>query len=202
MFTGLVEAVGRVHARSQEGDVLQLTFESDAIASELSVGDSVAVSGVCLTATAVEPPGFRVDVAPETVGRTTLGAIAAGDSVNLELPLKADARLGGHFVQGHVDEVGHVVFAGARDGNYVVRVEHEAQASRFVVEKGSIAIDGVSLTVTRCGPSWLEVMLIPHTLAVTTLGRLAPGTGVNLEYDILAKYMVKIAEPYLGSGDN
>ena len=202
MFTGLVAAVGTIErsepAEATEQAQVELTIESQEIASSLKRGDSVAVSGVCLTATYVDPPRFRVDVARETLRRTTLGQLASGDAINLELPLRADARLGGHFVQGHVDAVARVTHAGPRDGDYVLSIGHANEAVPLVVEKGSIAIDGVSLTVTGCGPSWLEVMLIPHTLDVTTLGRLAPGDGVNLEYDILAKYMVRLAEPYLG----
>ena len=209
MFTGLVEAMGTIESiertelnepdePNDKVELVELTIESQEIAPLLNLGDSVAVSGVCLTATRIEPPRFRVDVARETLRRTTLGQLALGDAVNLELPLCFDARLGGHFVQGHVDAPGRVTHAGPRDGDYVLSIEHAEEADPLVVEKGSIAIDGVSLTVTGCGPSWLEVMLIPHTLDVTTLGRLTPGDGVNLEYDILAKYMVRLAEPYLG----
>jgi len=204
MFTGLVETMGTIGERTEpgtkkaKGDLVELTIESQEIAPALTLGDSVAVSGVCLTATHIDPPRFRVDVAQETLRRTTLGQRASGDVINLELPLRADARLGGHFVQGHVDCVARVTHAGPRDGDYVLSFAHADEAGPLVVEKGSIAIDGVSLTVTGCGPSWLEVMLIPYTLDVTTLGRLSPGDDVNLEYDILAKYMVRLAEPYLG----
>jgi len=203
VFTGLVEAIGIIGEVSGKSDseIVELTVESHEIAPSLKLGDSVAVSGVCLTATHVEPPRFRLDVAPETLRRTTLGRLAEGDAVNLELPLRADARLGGHFVQGHVDAAARVRGAGLRDGgdgDYVLTIGHAREARPLVVEKGSITIDGVSLTVTGCGPEWLEVMLIPHTLDVTTLGRLTPGDDVNLEYDILAKYMVQLAEPYLG----
>lgn len=200
MFTGLVEAMGAIAevVGKRDSELVELTIESGEIAPALKLGDSVAVSGVCLTATHIGPPRFRVDVAPETLRRTTLGQLAEGDAVNLELPLRADARLGGHFVQGHVDAAARVQYAGLRDGDYVLTIGHAREASSLVVEKGSITIDGVSLTVTGCGPEWLEVMLIPHTLDVTTLGRLIPGDDVNLEYDILAKYMVQLAEPYLG----
>ena len=211
MFTGLVAVMGTIErsepaeaTEQAQAELVELTIESQEIASSLKLGDSVAVSGVCLTATCVDPPRFRVDVARETLRRTTLGQLAAGDAdgdvevINLELPLRADARLGGHFVQGHVDAVARVRHAGPRDGDYVLSIGHANEATPLVVEKGSIAIDGVSLTVTGCGPSWLEVMLIPYTLDVTTLGRLSPGDDVNLEYDILAKYMVRLAEPYLG----
>jgi riboflavin synthase len=196
MFTGLVQAVGKLTASRRQGDVLELELECAAIASELSIGASVAVSGVCLTAKECRETSFLVDLAPETVGRTRLSRLGAGDEVNLELPLKPSDRLGGHFVQGHVDELGRVAEAGKRDGDHVLRVEHTAEGGRFVVEKGSIAIDGVSLTVTRCGSGWLEVMLIPHTLAVTTLGRSRAGDFVHLEYDILAKYVARLAETY------
>jgi riboflavin synthase len=132
----------------------------------------------------------------ETERRTRLGQLEPGEPLNLELPLRPSDRLGGHIVQGHVDELGRVATSGSREGNHVLRVDHSREAGRFVVEKGSIAIDGVSLTVIGSGRGWLEVMLIPHTLAVTTLGRLAPGDGVHLEYDILAKYVARLVEPY------
>jgi len=196
MFTGLVQAVGRLESSRLRGDVLELVIDSALASPQLELGASVSVSGVCLTATEIGASRFRVEVAKETESRTRLGRLAAGEPLNLELPLRAMDRLGGHIVQGHVDELGRVAASGARGGNHVLRVEHSPEASRFVVEKGSIAIDGVSLTVMACGRGWLEVMLIPHTLAVTTLGRLAPGDGVHLEYDILAKYVARLAEPY------
>lgn len=200
MFTGLVHAVGSVASLRRQGDVLELVIESEPISSELEIGSSVSVSGVCLTVTEIAATYFRVDVANETERRTRLGRVAPGELVNLELPLRPADRLGGHFVQGHVDELGRVAASGPREENHVLRIEHSREASRFVVEKGSIAIDGVSLTLMASGPGWLEVMLIPHTLAVTTLGRLSPGDGVHLEYDILAKYVARLAEPYRPDG--
>jgi riboflavin synthase len=204
MFTGLVQAVGTVAAIRDKGDLRELVIDCHDLAPELERGASVSVSGVCLTATELDGSSFQVDVATETMNRTRLGAIAPGEMVNLELPLRASDRLGGHFVQGHVDELGRVTEAGPRGGDYVVRVEHSGGASVLVVEKGSIAVDGVSLTVTRRGRGWFEVMLIPHTLSVTTLGRLRAGDGVHLEYDILAKYMVQMAAAYREStgGEN
>jgi riboflavin synthase len=199
MFTGLVQAMGRIAARREEGRVLELELESAEIAPELTVGASVAVSGVCLTAVDISGERFRVELAEETLARTRLGRIAIGGGVNLELPLRPSDPLGGHFVQGHVDEVGRLAEAGLRGENWVLRVEHRAESSLLVVEKGSIAIDGVSLTVTACGPGWLEVMLIPHTLEVTTLGSASAGDEVHLEYDILAKYVARLAAPYLGT---
>jgi riboflavin synthase len=202
MFTGLIQALGRLGASRLRGDVLELVIESELIAAELELGASVSVSGVCLTATSIAASSFCVDVAKETERRTRLGRLRPGDALNLELALRPTDRLGGHIVQGHVDELGRVLASGPREGNHVLSVEHSREASRFVVEKGSIAIDGVSLTVMGSGPGWLEVMLIPHTLAVTTLGRLSPGDGVHLEYDILAKYVARLAEPYRPERDD
>jgi riboflavin synthase len=196
VFTGLVEAVGTVSSTRSAGDVTVLVIDCPQIASELSIGDSVAVAGVCLTAVSIEGNRFAVEMTRETIGRTTFSSVSRESTVNLELPLRAQDRLGGHFVQGHVDEVGRVVHAGELESNYVIRVEHSTRSSLLVVEKGSIAIDGVSLTVTRCERNWFEVMLIPHTLEVTTLSRLRPGDSVHLEYDILAKYMARFAEAY------
>jgi riboflavin synthase len=196
MFTGLVQAIGRVESSRRRAELLDLVLESETIARELELGGSVAVAGVCLTAVELSAGSFRVEVANETVRRTRLGSVSPGEPLNLELPLRPSDRLGGHIVQGHVDELGRVAAFGPRDGNQLLRVEHSIQASRFVVEKGSIAIEGVSLTVTAAGSGWLEVMLIPHTLAVTTLSRLSSGDRVHLEYDILAKYVARLAEPY------
>jgi len=196
MFTGLVERVGRVCAQSTKESLLELGIEGADLSRSLRIGDSVAVSGVCLTATRIEDERFFVDVAAETQSRTTLGSASAGTSVNLELPLRPTDRLGGHFVQGHVDAVGEVLHAGQHDGNYVLRVGHDPRSAALVVEKGSITLDGVSLTVTASRPSFFEVMLIPHTLEVTTLGGLAVGGLVNVEYDILAKYVARLSEPY------
>ncbi len=196
MFTGLVQAIGQLKSSQRRRDVLDLVIESQPIASELAVGASVAVSGVCLTATSIGSGSFHVEVARETERRTSLGSLHPGALLNLELPVRAMDRLGGHIVQGHVDELGRVMESGPREGNHVLKVAHSREASRFVVEKGSIAIDGVSLTVMASGEGWLEVMLIPHTLAATTLGRLAPGDGVHLEYDILAKYVARLADAY------
>jgi riboflavin synthase len=196
MFTGLIQAVGLLESARRRGEMLELVIASGAIAAELDLGASVCVSGVCLTATEISSKSFRVDVARETERRTRLPRLAPGAPLNLELPLRPTDRLGGHIVQGHVDELGRVMAFGPREGNQVLRVDHSLEASAFVVEKGSIAIDGVSLTVMASGRGWLEVMLIPHTLAVTTLARLAPGDGVHLEYDILAKYVARLVAPY------
>jgi riboflavin synthase len=186
MFTGLVQRTGTV---SMAGGRLCVEAELE----ELKEGDSVAINGVCLTATAVRPGGFDADVMPETLRRTALGSLAEGDHVNLELPLRASDRLGGHIVQGHVDATGTVESAVDDGFAKLVRLSAPEGVLRYVVEKGSIAIDGVSLTVTEVDDDGFTVALIPETLERTTLGSAAPGRTVNLEVDLLAKYVEKLA---------
>ena len=191
MFTGLVADLGHVARVDRTADGVRLTVESP-LASELGEGDSVAVNGVCLTAVGIRGDRFGADVMHETLRRSSLGDVDEGGRVNLELPLRADGRLGGHLVQGHVDGVGAVV--DVRDEGFarVVTVEAPAELLRYVVEKGSIAIDGVSLTVAEVGDATFAVSLIPETLERTNLGAATPGTPVNLEVDILAKYVEKM----------
>jgi riboflavin synthase len=191
VFTGLVEDQGTVAAVHATGDGVRLVVESP-LARELGEGDSVAVNGVCLTAVGPCGDRFGADVMHETLRRSSLGDVRPGGRVNLELPLRAGARLGGHVVQGHVDGVGAV--AEVRDDGFarVVTVEAAPDLLRYVVEKGSIAVDGVSLTVIAAGDGSFSVSLIPETLERTTLGAAAPGTPVNLEVDILAKYVEKL----------
>jgi riboflavin synthase len=194
MFTGLVADLGTVAAVDTTGDGVRLTVESR-LAQELGEGDSVAVNGVCLTAVGICGDRFGADVMHETLRRSSLGDVGAGSAVNLELPLRAADRLGGHVVQGHVDGVG-VVTAVREDGfARVVTVEAGADLLRYVVEKGSIAVDGVSLTVAAVRGTELDVSLIPETLERTNLGATAPGTPVNLEVDVLAKYVEKLVAP-------
>jgi riboflavin synthase len=187
MFTGLVQQLGTL--TSLEGGRLAVTAT---LAGELSVGDSVAVNGACLTATSVIPGAFTADVMEETLRRTALGALRPGDPVNLELPLRAADRLGGHFVQGHVDGVGTVAAVHDEGFSRLVEIEAEAGLMRYVVEKGSIAVDGVSLTVASLAEGTFGVSLIPETLERTTLGRASPGDSVNLEVDVLAKYVERL----------
>jgi riboflavin synthase len=192
VFTGLVEATGTVRAVEPDGDGARIEVAT-ALADRLGAGDSVAVNGVCLTAVDADGEGFRADVMAETLRRSSLGPLAAGDPVNLELPLRAGAPLGGHVVQGHVDGTGTI--AAAREDGFarVVRIEpDDPDLLRYVVEKGSIAVDGVSLTVAAVDESGFEVSLIPETLGRTTLGEAAPGRVVNLEVDVLAKYVEKL----------
>jgi riboflavin synthase len=191
VFTGLVEDQGSVAAVHVTDDGVRLVLESP-LGRELEEGDSVAVNGVCLTAVGPCGDRFGADVMHETLRRSSLGEVREGGRVNLELPLRAGGRLGGHVVQGHVDGVGAV--AEAHDDGFarVLTVEAAPELLRYVVEKGSIAVDGVSLTVASVGDGSFSVSLIPETLERTTLGAARPGTPVNLEVDILAKYVEKL----------
>ena len=191
MFTGLVADLGTVSGVEATGDGVRVRVAS-ALAGELGEGDSVAVNGVCLTATAIAGGEFTADVMHETLRRSSLAGVAEGTRVNLELPLRAQDRLGGHVVQGHVDGVG-TISATEQDGfARVVTIEAPAGLLRYVVEKGSIAVDGVSLTVASVTEDTFAVSLIPETLERTNLGAAAPGTPVNLEVDVLAKYVEKL----------
>jgi riboflavin synthase len=184
MFTGLVETTGTVDSPGE-----RLAVRA---ALELAPGDSVAVNGVCLTAAAVADGRFEADVMPETLRRSSLGSLAEGDRVNLELPLRASDRLGGHVVQGHVDGLGTVESVSEEGFARVVRIAAPPELLRYVVEKGSIAVDGVSLTVADLDEYGFGVSLIPETLERTNLGEAAPGRAVNLEVDVLAKYVEKL----------
>jgi riboflavin synthase len=200
VFTGLVADLGTIAEVQSTTDGVRLAIESP-LAGELSEGDSVAVNGVCLTAVGLCGDRFGADVMHETLRRSSLGEVTAGARVNLELPLQANGRLGGHMVQGHVDGVGAI--SETRDDGFarVVTIAADPELLRYVVEKGSIAVDGVSLTVARVGEDSFDVSLIPETLQRTNLGAARPGTPVNLEVDILAKYVEKLvrrdAEPPL-----
>ena len=191
MFTGLVQDRGRVEAVSRTEGGVRLTVSS-ALTAELSEGDSIAVDGVCLTATGVRDRTFRAEMMNETLQRTALERAVAGSAVNLELPVRASDRLGGHIVQGHVDGVGTV--ANVTEDGFARRLEIEAPPAllRYVIEKGSIAVDGVSLTVTGTANGSFTVSLIPETLERTTLGAAQRGTKVNLEVDVLAKYVERL----------
>ena len=191
MFTGLVADLGTVAALEATGDGVRLRVAST-LAGELSEGDSVAVNGVCLTATQVTDGHFTADVMHETLRRSSLAEVADGTRVNLELPLRAADRLGGHVVQGHVDGVGAIRDAVEDGFARVVTIGAPPDLLRYVVEKGSIAVDGVSLTVASVTADTFSVSLIPETLERTNLGEAAIGTPVNLEVDVLAKYVEKL----------
>jgi riboflavin synthase len=191
MFTGLVQDRGRVRRVEREPAGSRLEVET-ALSAELSEGDSIAVNGVCLTAVSVDGGAFRADVMAETLRRSSLGPLDEGDAVNLELPLRAADRLGGHFVQGHVDGTGSVESVEVEGFANLVRIACGPELLRYVVEKGSIAIDGVSLTVAGLDGEGFTVSLIPETIERTTLGGAVPGRVVNLEVDVLAKYVEKL----------
>jgi riboflavin synthase len=192
MFTGLVADLGKVSAVDATADGVTLAVRTR-LAGEITEGDSVAVNGVCLTATAIAGEEFRAEVMHETLRRSSLAEVATGSDVNLELALRASDRLGGHIVQGHVDGLG-AIRSVAEDGfARVVTIAAPADLLRYVVKKGSIAVNGVSLTVVDVGGDAFSVSLIPETLERTTLGAAVPGTPVNLEVDVVAKYVEKLA---------
>jgi riboflavin synthase len=189
VFTGLVADLGTVLSVDASDAGVRLTVRTGL---ELGEGNSVAVNGVCLTATSLPDGAFTADVMHETLRRSSLGALEEGSKVNLELPLRADDRLGGHFVQGHVDGLGTVWDVREEGFSHVVSIGAPPEIMRYVIEKGSIAVDGVSLTVSGLGEDWLQVSLIPETLERTTLGETTTGTTVNLEVDVLAKYIERL----------
>jgi riboflavin synthase len=200
MFTGIIRERGRVTDVEGDAETRHLRIDAPGTASELSVGDSVSVNGCCLTATEVSDGHFAVTAVPETIGRTTLGALSAGDEVNLETATKAGEPLGGHYVQGHVDGVGRVESVEPEEEGARMRISAPAQLMRYCVEKGSVAVGGVSLTIAALSDGAFEVALVPHTLEQTTLGRARPGDAFNIEVDILAKYVEKLVHPGTISG--
>ncbi|QYN26295.1 riboflavin synthase [Amycolatopsis sp. DSM 110486] len=196
MFTGIVEEIGEVTAVEQDTNMARLTVRGPLVTSDANHGDSIAVSGVCLTVVAVSEGGFTVDVVNETLARSSLAKVAVGDAVNLERATPAGGRLGGHIMQGHVDGTG--VFL-SRDDTGVTTFALPTGLGKYVVEKGSIAVDGVSLTVASITDEQFSVALIPTTLEATTLGRREAGDLVNLEVDVVAKYVEKLAIPHLAA---
>ncbi len=193
MFTGIVEEVGRIAAVAPRGTGSRLRIEASRITGDLREGDSVAVSGVCLTAVEIAPRGFSADVSRETLERSTLGEARPGAVVNLERALAASDRLGGHIVQGHVDGTGVIAsFEERGGGDWWLEVDAPPEMARYLVYKGSIAVDGISLTVARAEGARFAVAVIPHTWANTTLRAARPGMRVNLEADILAKYVERL----------
>jgi riboflavin synthase len=192
MFTGIVEELGEVIALEPGEDSARLTVRGPLVVSDAAHGASIAVNGVCLTVTDLKDDAFTADVMKETLGRSNLAALIPGARVNLERPVRLADRLGGHLVQGHVDGTGHIVSREPGDRWDVVTVGLPAPLARYVVDKGSITIDGVSLTVVEAREDAFTVALIPATLELTTLGRRRPGDQVNLEVDVLAKYVERL----------
>jgi riboflavin synthase len=199
MFTGIVEEVGKVTKITQHGENRRITVEAKNTPRELGTGQSVSVSGVCLTALDIQPNSFCADLAPETWTRTSFSRIHEGALVNLELPMKADGRFGGHIVQGHVDGVGKLIAferildsEGRDSENWWLHIEIPSDVEKYTVFKGSISIEGISLTVAKLEKNRCTIAIIPHTVELTNLGSLKPGDPVNLEADVIAKYVEKM----------
>jgi riboflavin synthase len=192
MFTGLVETMGEVRALAPEGGGARLTLTASLDANAVQIGDSIAVNGACLTVVAGPEDQLSFQLAPETLRRTNLGKLRAGDRVNLERALRVGDRLGGHWVQGHIDGLGALTRRVADADWELFEFTAPSELLRYMVPKGSIAVDGVSLTLVKVNAGGFSVALIPHTLELTTLGRLRPGSTVNLEVDLLAKYVEKL----------
>ncbi len=192
MFTGLVEGIGKVKELSRFGEDLSLTISPLFDMSDLRIGDSVSVDGVCLTVTRVDPGAFRLDVSSETLSRSTLAAVTVGSEVNLERALRLTDRLGGHLVLGHVDGVGRILKKGQKQRSWVLRFGVDAGLLRYVIEKGSVAVDGISLTVNRCDDHSFEVNVIPQTGKETGILKKKVGDPVNVETDLIGKYVEKL----------
>jgi riboflavin synthase len=192
MFTGIIRERGRVAAVEHGSDSIRLRLEAPRTAAHTAIGDSVAVNGVCLTAVTVEDGALAFDAVPETLRRSSLGSLQPGDEVNVEPALRVGDPLGGHYVQGHVDGMGRVRSTTAAGEDVIVRIDAGAELLRYLVEKGSVTIEGVALTVTEVDDEGFAVALVPHTLAETTLASLAADDPVNLEVDVLAKYVERL----------
>ncbi|WP_022925172.1 riboflavin synthase [Serinicoccus marinus] len=197
MFTGIVEELGSLVSRTDGADASVVVIRGPLVTADATHGASIAVNGVCLTVTRRTEDGFVADVMAETLAVTTLGGLAVGDPVNLERSLPVGGRLGGHVVQGHVDGTTTVVSRTPGERWEVVRLALPPRLARYVAHKGSVALDGVSLTVSAVGPDWFEVSLIPTTLGLTTLGRRGAGEALNVEVDVLAKYAERLLDPEL-----
>ena len=194
MFTGIIEELGRVKAIEQQADAVRLTIEGPLAVSDVKRGDSIAVSGACLTAVEFDESTFTADVMKETLDRTSLSELKVGDAVNLERAMTAATRFGGHVVQGHVDGVGKIISREPSENWEWLRVSIPAELMKYIVLKGSITIDGVSLTVNEVGDDFIGLSLIPETLALTTLGSKPVGAKVNVEADVMAKHIERLLE--------
>ena len=202
MFTGIIEELGRVAAIENLGDSVRLTIAGPLVVSDVHRGDSISVNGTCLTAVEFDHDGFTADVMQETLDRTSLSGLKVGDPVNLERAMTAATRFGGHVVQGHVDGVGKIISREPSENWEWVRVSVPTELMKYVVLKGSITIDGVSLTINEVGDDFVGLSLIPETLRLTTLGSKQPGDTVNLEADVMAKHIERLLEARLSAGSN
>jgi len=202
MFTGIIEEVGEVAVIEEAGNFRTIHVNGDAIFDDLRAGSSIAVNGVCLTARSIARHTFSAEMSRETLDRTSLGSLKPGTVVNLERPMRADSRFGGHIVQGHVDGVGHIRRFDRQGDAWNLEIEYTQSAVRYLVEKGSIAVDGISLTVASLpGPGVFSVAIIPHTFENTNLKAAGPRDPVNLEFDVLAKYIENLLRPYAVRND-
>ncbi len=192
MFTGIVEELGQVAKLETLADAVRISITGPLVVSDAKIGDSISVNGVCLTVTEKTADSFSADVMQETLNRSTLGQLVPGSKVNLERPVTLATRLGGHLVQGHVDGMGKIISREKSDNWDVVTIEPNPELLKYIVEKGSITVDGTSLTVASVNNKVFAVSLIPETLAKTTLGLVIPGDQVNLEVDVMAKYVEKL----------
>ncbi|HCG91407.1 MAG TPA: riboflavin synthase [Dehalococcoidia bacterium] len=186
MFTGIIEEVGTVHQLEDNELVIQCSLVLD----DAHVGDSISTNGICLTITKFTKEGFSVDVSPETLERTNVHALKNGDKINLERAMSVSSRFGGHYVQGHIDTTGNVTSITAQDDSFFITIDYPSSYNKFIVEKGYVAVNGISLTVTKCTPTSFTICVIPYSFTHTNLDSLTIGTTVNLEVDILAKYVM------------
>lgn len=200
MFTGIIQALGTVKSLARKGDDALLEIETGITASETKLGDSIAVNGACLTVTKLGGKGFTADVSAETLSRTTVGELKRGDRVNLEKSLRVSDLLGGHLVLGHVDGVGRLIERTAKSNSIIFGIEIDSGLARYIVEKGSVAVDGISLTVNRCAAGRFYLSIIPLTANETTLGFRKNGDRVNIETDIIGKYVERFLKPEKGPG--
>ncbi|KQB85823.1 riboflavin synthase [Corynebacterium lowii] len=200
MFTGIVEEIGKVRSLEEQGDAVRITIDASVALGGTRLGDSISVNGVCLTVASQDEAGFAADVMQESLNRSNLGTLREGSPVNLERALAVGERLGGHIVQGHVDSTVELLSRQHSEHWDVLRFTLPESVARYVVEKGSITLNGTSLTVSALGADWFEVSLIPTTLTETTHGNLAVGDRVNVEVDVLAKYVERLVAPTSGAG--
>ena len=192
MFTGIVEELGSIKTIVHSSRSVKLTVKANKILEDINLGDSIAVSGACLTVVDFTANEFTADVMPETLNRTALANIKSGDFVNLERALSLNTRLGGHIVSGHVDGMGEIISMNKDDNAIIIKIKVNESIAKYVIEKGSVTIDGISLTVVECSNTWFSVSIIPHTASATTLAIKKPGDFVNIENDIIGKYVERL----------
>ena len=192
MFTGIIEEVGKVSSLRKNSGIMEITIEAAKIFDDIKIGDSISISGVCLTVTLFKGNSFTVQAVEETISRTTFSKLRSGNNVNLERAVRPIDRLGGHFIQGHVDCIGKVISVKNQSGNLLISISPAKEQEKYIVTKGSIAIDGISLTVTYTKTGEFGISVIPHTVENTTLKGIKPGDNVNIETDIIAKHIEKL----------